>query len=375
MATAALYIRVSTDEQAIRGFSQSNQEGRLKAHCLYQGYTILQVVFEDYTAKTFNRPAWNTLIKGWRERPKQRPNHLLFTRWDRFSRNTTDSYYMINRLKRWGIEPQAIDQPLDLSILENKLMLALYLSTSEVENERRALNVRQGMYKARQEGRWTGKAPLGYANRTAANGEKSIAPKEPEATLIQKVFRQLSESHTNASDIYRQALIWGLKCSRSNFYCLLQNPVYYGMVPVPAYEKKQAYLTKGTHEGIISEEIFHQVQKVLNRGIRQKVPSRKLAHEHLPLRGYIYCPRCKRQLTGSGSRGRYKRYYYYHCIALCGYRIRAENLNFYFQEELSRLIPEEVYVTVFHSLLKEQFQVTDREQQRSYLKTVKSMEG
>lgn len=45
-----------------------------------------------------------------------RPNLILFTRWDRFSRNTANAYYTITQLQKIGIESQATDQPLDMSI-------------------------------------------------------------------------------------------------------------------------------------------------------------------------------------------------------------------------------------------------------------------
>jgi site-specific DNA recombinase len=91
---------------------------------------------------------------------------VLFTKWDRFSRNAGDAYAMINTLNRIGVEPQAIEQPLNLEIPENKMMLAFYLAAPEVENDRRALNIIGGMRRARKEGRWMGTAPLGYKNKS-----------------------------------------------------------------------------------------------------------------------------------------------------------------------------------------------------------------
>jgi site-specific DNA recombinase len=41
--------------------------------------------------------------------------------WDRFSRNTGDAYYMIRTLQGYGISPQAVEQPLELSVPENKM--------------------------------------------------------------------------------------------------------------------------------------------------------------------------------------------------------------------------------------------------------------
>lgn len=104
---------------------------------------------------------------------------------DRFSRNAGDAYQMINTLTKLGIEPQAIEQPLDLTIPENKMMLAIYLAAPEVENDRRALNTYYGMRRARKEGRMMGKAPFGYINKSTENGIKYVAVKEPEASSLQ----------------------------------------------------------------------------------------------------------------------------------------------------------------------------------------------
>ncbi len=57
MKTADLYIRVSTDEQADKGYSQRDQEERLKRYCDLNGIQIRQVIFEDHSAKTFPDPS------------------------------------------------------------------------------------------------------------------------------------------------------------------------------------------------------------------------------------------------------------------------------------------------------------------------------
>jgi site-specific DNA recombinase len=129
MRKACLYIRVSTDEQADKGYSQRDQEERLRRHCQLQSIEIDEVIIEDYSAKTFERPAWRRLLAHIK---KSRQSRLvLFTKWDRFSRNTGDAYQMISLLGKLGAEPQAIEQPLDLSIPENKMMLAVYLAAPQ----------------------------------------------------------------------------------------------------------------------------------------------------------------------------------------------------------------------------------------------------
>ena len=59
MQVADLYIRVSTDEQAEKGFSQRNQEEVLKRYCELRSIRVRKVYFEDHSAKTFHRPVWN----------------------------------------------------------------------------------------------------------------------------------------------------------------------------------------------------------------------------------------------------------------------------------------------------------------------------
>ena len=59
---------------------------------------------------------------------------------------------MIKKLQDINVIPQAIEQPLDISIPENKMILAIYLATPEVENDIRSLNVKEKMQKARAMG-------------------------------------------------------------------------------------------------------------------------------------------------------------------------------------------------------------------------------
>ena len=187
---ADLYVRVSTDEQADKGYSQRNQEEVLRKYCEINSIGIRDVIYEDHSAKTFIRPQWKKILLNLKKY-KNKTDLILFTKWDRFSRNAGDAYQMINMLRKLGVEPQAIEQPLDLSIPENKMMLAFYLAAPEVENDRRALNVFHGMRRAKKEGRYVSQAPVGYANRSKEDGSKYIAIKEPEASIMRWAFQEL----------------------------------------------------------------------------------------------------------------------------------------------------------------------------------------
>ena len=161
MKNVFLYVRVSTDEQADKGFSLRDQEEKLLSYCSNNNFNVISIFNEDHSAKTFNRPEFKKMMSYIKKNNKS-VDQVLFTKWDRFSRNTSESYNKINEFTELGVLVNAIEQPLDLSIPEQGLMLAVYLSMPEVENQRRSLNVKAGIRRAFKEGRYVVSPPKGY---------------------------------------------------------------------------------------------------------------------------------------------------------------------------------------------------------------------
>ncbi len=352
---ANLYIRVSTDEQAEKGYSQRDQEERLRKFCELKQISIRKVIYEDHSAKTFIRPQWQSLLVDLKKR-KNQVDLILFIKWDRFSRNAGDAYQMINILRNLGVEPQAIEQPLDLSVPENKMMLAFYLAAPEVENDRRALNTLNGMRRAKKEGRWMGCAPVGYANKITEDGRKYIAIKQPEAGIMKWAFEEVAKGKYHIQQIYKEAKLKGLTCCKANFWNLLRNPAYCGKIYIKPYKDEPGQLVRGKHDPIISDALFYDVQDFLD-GKKKTYRTSVGSKEQLQLRGYLICPKCGKLLTGSASRGRNARYYYYHCNSTCGIRFKSENANRLFSNELAKFIPRpgmvEIYSNIINQLYKE----------------------
>ena len=373
MKTADLYIRVSTDEQADKGYSQRDQEERLRKYCEINSIKVRKVIFEDHSAKTFNRPQWGKLLVDLRKHRGQ-SDLILFTKWDRFSRNAGDAYQMISTLRKLGIEPQAVEQPLDLSIPENKMMLAFYLAAPEVENDRRALNVFHGMRRAKKEGRYMGTAPLGYINKVSENGKKYIAPREDEANILKWVFQELASGRLNTEQVWKLAKEKGLRRgSKNNFWVAIRNPLYCGKIFIPKFKDEESCLVQGQHEPLISEALFYEVQDVLNG--RKKAQRTKLTvDDALPLRGFLICPKCGRMLTGSASKGcKQKYYHYYHCTSSCGVRYNVSKANEKIVYEIRKYVRplpklqlyKEVIVSVFKA--KTRLQRNDAQQLKTQL--------
>ncbi len=368
MKRAYLYIRVSTDEQADKGYSLRYQEERLTKYCELQGFKIVALFKEDHSAKTFNRPEFEKML-AIMKRKKGMADLLLFTKWDRFSRNAGDAYGMINQLNRLGVEPQAIEQPLDLNIPENKIMLAFYLASPEVENDRRALNTFVGMRRARKEGRCVSTAPKGYKNVRNELNKKIIVPSE-DAKHVKFAFEELAKSVHTVVDVWKMALERGFKYSKSNFFTLLRNPIYCGLIKVPAYKDEGEALVKGQHEPIVSENVFFQVQDILD-GRKRNVPTKNTRREELPLRGFLICPRCGKTMTGSASKGAGGKYFYYHCYPGCKERVKAEFVNDEFLNLLDGVCFNQEAVDLFADEIEQVF----RQNQVSHFQRAKGLKA
>lgn len=348
MKTAYLYVRVSTDEQKRKGYSLPEQEERLLKHCKNNNIEIKGIYREDFSAKNFNRPEWKKLFLEVKRRPKEDKN-ILFIKWDRFSRNIEYAYEMLGILRKYGTTAKAIDQPIDFSVPESTVMLAIYLSVPEAENSRRAMNTANGIRRAKQMGRYPNKAPLGFINLTKTDGKKIIAPKQPEAGIIRWSFLQLATNNRKVAEIRRMAEAKGLKCSRSHFFRLMRNPVYCGLIPVKS-ESGEQHMVKGIHEALISEALFYEVQNIINT--KRKVTSeRKDLKAIFYLRGSLVCPTCNRKLTGSFSKGSTKRYPYYHCSKKCRTRINALFLNERYESKIRQLMLSNGVMELFKNIL------------------------
>lgn len=268
---AYLYVRVSTDEQADRGFSQRDQDQRLREYCHRNNIIVGKVIYEDYSAKTFNRrPSWSQLLSELKKTRGRNCNLILFTKWDRFSRNTSNAYNMLDTLKALNIEPNAIDQHLDLNVPESLIMLGVYISMAEVDNIKRGLSVADGMRKGKSEGRWMGKAPAGYINKIREDKTKYIDLIEPEATHIKWAFEAIAEGIYVTEEIWLLAKKRGMKCQKNTFWDLIRNPIYCGKIIVPANKHHDTSLADGKHTPLISEELFWDVQDVLNGRKKRK---------------------------------------------------------------------------------------------------------
>ncbi len=304
---ALLYTRVSTDEQADRGYSLRDQEARLRQYCQRESIEVVGHYQDDASAKTFERPAWREMM-AFIKANRNAVDMLLVAKWDRFSRDATGALGMIRALEELGVRVQAAEQPVDLSVPEQMLMLAIYVAAPEVENRRRSLATKAGMRRAMREGRYCNVPPKGYARSYDESRKMLIVPSE-DAPFVREAFEMAAHRPDLPMEEIRRRL-WkkGFRCSKNQFTLMLRNPLYAGKIHLPAWRDELEERVDGLHEALVGEVLFERVQARFRQGLGQ---GRKIKlREELILRGHLHCSACREPLTGSASRGRSKRYWY-----------------------------------------------------------------
>jgi site-specific DNA recombinase len=350
---AILYTRVSTTDQAENGFSLDHQQKIARAYCDIREINIVKLWSEDYSAKSFeDRPQWKILME-FIIMNKKSIDFLVFTKWDRFSRNAEESWKMIKKIRNLGIEIICIEQPLDLDNPESKLLLAVYLIIPEMENDKISSRTRDGVREGQRQGFWMGTPPIGYNNKRDEN-EKSTLELNYQAPLVKESFELISTGLYACEEVRREInKKWNTKMCKQSFINMLRNICYAGKILIKEWKKEEEQVVQGAHKPIISIELYREVQDVLTG--RRKQPKFHLRKsESLPLRGHLKCSKCGGNLTGSGSTGRAKiKHWYYHCQRGCTVRFRADEANTIFLEHLVSIRISEHVKNLYRDVMKD----------------------
>lgn len=370
-----LYTRVSTDEQAEKNLSIPSQIEKLKSFCKSKGWNVLKIYEEDYSAwKTFDRPEYNKL-KTYIQENKKKVDYVLFIQWSRFSRNLSQAFAELENLRKLGIEANATEQWVDMSVPEAAFLLAIYLAAPQVENERLSLRVKAAIVQGRKQGKWMGRAPYGYYNDKTT---KLILPDPKASEIVAFAFNMYSKGVYTIEEVRRLSNEKGLTLQKQQFINMLSNPLYIGKIYLKPMAGEPEQYIKGLHSAIVDEEIFFKVQDILNG--KRKPYQGKTKGEELPLKGHLICPTCGKVMTGSASKSRNgSLYHYYHCQRKYGCRnsFRAKVANDSFESFLSSFQVSKEVLSLYSFILEDVFQTSDRDREqdkRSVLSEIENLE-
>ena len=148
-------------------------------------------------------------------------------------------------------------------------------------------------------------APFGYLNSRGVDKEKIIVIDEGKAVAIRAIFKALLDG-APLKTVASIARGLGFKNhGNGNIQRVLRNPVYAGLVRVPAYKGKPSIVIKAKHSPIVSEGSYWQAQDILDMGQKDI----KHLKDEVFLRGVLRCNCCNRIMTAGNSKGK-TRYYW-----------------------------------------------------------------
>lgn len=302
MKRAAIYIRVSTLEQAQEGYSVGEQRERLIAYCKAKDWLIADIYVDGgYTGSNLNRPGVQKLIDE-----TDKFDLVLVYKLDRLSRSQRDTLYLIEEVFRpRGVDFISMQESFDTSTPFGKAMIGLLAVFAQLEREQikertwmgRVARAKTGLYHG------GGYIPIGYDYE---DGNLVVSPYEAEQ--VRKIFEwYLAGSSLKAiTDQLHEAGYTNKYSSYSSWSSvrnILGNETYIGRLHFGDI------IVEHAHEAIISEEQYNAAQ--ILRGKRQEqYGSTAFQSKHL-LTGLIFCGHCggRYYLRNTGK------YAYYACYS------------------------------------------------------------
>lgn len=351
-ANVIIYYRVSSNEQTL-GASLDVQEERLRKYCNQMGYNIIDNIpyREDESAKTFEKRPVIQGIMNYIRKNKGRVNKLLFLQWDRYSRDIISASENLKELLKSGVEPNAIEAPLDFNSDTWPLLLEYRHNATTSKGQKIQWTVFMEHW---QKENVLIKHQEGYKNVRISKHETHVEIDTNTAPFIQAMFKEVAKDIETPCYIRRKFARKGYNIPESSFLEMLRNKFYIGKIRVPAYKGEPEYYVNGEHEAIIDEETFYKVQEILD-GKRKKTPKlSKAINPDLYLRKFLICPVCGCALTGATSSGNGGKYTYYFCCNNQKHiRVRSENVNEEFARYTAQLKPNKTVLDLYNEILKD----------------------
>lgn len=242
---AAIYVRVSTQDQAQHGFSLDAQQDSLSNYAKAIGYDIFRIYRDEgKSAKDLKRPQMQEMLSHAKE---GKFSAIFIYKLDRFSRSLKDLILTIDQLKEWGIDFVSLSDKIETASASGKLMFHIISAFAEFERNIIGDRTKFGMERRAKEGGFITKAPMGYKMF-----HKQLIIDPLNVDKVREIFRTFLDSDISLTQL---ALRNGI--TTSGLIKLLSNTAYIGKIKFAGQE------TTGSHQSIIEKEIFDKVQNKL----------------------------------------------------------------------------------------------------------------
>jgi DNA invertase Pin-like site-specific DNA recombinase len=346
MKKCIVYCRVSTKEQSEKGYSLEAQRKECIKFTLNNDFEVDKIFIErGESAKSQNRTQLAKMLK-YSALNKKKISALIIYKLDRLTRNLADLKDLEKIFTKLDIRILSATETNEQSPV-GYFLRNFFGSLAQLDNDSKGERTILGMKQAVKEGRWCWPAPVGYSN-AKDNTEKPILVKNEDSQYIEEAFLLAEKEIYKQTDIVNQLKKKGFKkINNSLLNRILRNPIYCGFIKTSWFPE----LIQGQHQPIISQEVFYKVQAILD-GKKPSITPKKRNNPDFPLRNFIYCENCGGKLTGSWSKGRSKKYPYYHCRTKgCTLYVRKEKLEEEFYQCLKELQPKKEIIDLFEEIV------------------------
>ena len=313
---SAIYIRVSTEDQAREGFSLGEQKEKLQDLCKYKGYEIYKV-YEDagISAKNMERPAFQEMMSDMRS---GKINIIISYKLDRITRSVQDLEKLLKELEKYNCDIACAVDDINTDSANGKFITRLLTSVSQLEIERTSERTKFGLIGAIKAGHIPGITPLGYTR----DNKKMIIDPLTKDVIIRIFDLYLSgKSYQTISNMFKEENVLNKKWCDSTIQKIINNKIYMGDYEDGKRTRKDIVLYKDVVEPIISRKKWEECQMQIPKNQRNYVRDRYYLFFQK-----IKCPKCGRIMACRGAGGKdksKKKYLYYKCLN-CSEYIRED---------------------------------------------------
>jgi site-specific DNA recombinase len=178
---AALYTRVSTEDQTANGVSLSMQEERLRAYCKARDWQVHKVYIDDgASAKTLDRPALTRLMSDAQARKFEA---VCAYKLDRLTRSVRDLGTLLEFFDKRDLALVSLSESFDATTAAGRLMVNLLGSVSQWEREIIGERTSAALKYKRNHLTVYGEVPIGF-KRIADR----LEPLEPELATVRRIY-------------------------------------------------------------------------------------------------------------------------------------------------------------------------------------------
>ena len=257
---AALYTRVSTEDQAKKGFSLAAQKEKLRAYCRAKGWKVIKEYMDDgYSGRDENRPGYRKMLED-----RDTWEILVILKMDRIHRNSVNFASMMDKLKTWEKGFASVQESFDSTTAMGRFVMDIIQRIAQLESEQISERVKLGMTQKAKSGKgYLGfNIPYGYDyfdGKLVLNGDEAkIVKMIFQSYLAGMSIRAIVKLLNNRGVMTKTGKRW----AKQTVATILKNPVYCGI------KHWQDILHDDAHNKIIDIQTFNKIQSLRVSRIR-----------------------------------------------------------------------------------------------------------